>query len=242
MISKGSTEVENIFLGTKEIQAVYKGDKEVWINKQKIFNLGTGKTFNIVSFCTSKGINYAALTADDFFFTPYSNSVTIASGSVSSTGCTSGVNCWCGSPVNATGYAAPGSGGTGTYKTQKSYNASTGDLTLYFGVNANVYIIPNSANVIEKGLAVTVESGGNVTSDEKGYSFAAAVNFLYRTLPSKYDSLDSCCSSGCPYGFSWQKSYDASTGTYTGGFSGTRTGWTSASAFYFSPKKFKFVS
>lgn len=242
MISKGSTEVENIFLGTKEIQAVYKGDKEVWINKQKIFNLGTGKTFNIVSFCTSKGINYSALTVDDFFFTPYSNSVTIASGSASSQGCTSGVNCWCGSPVAATGYAAPGSGNTGTYKTQKSYNASTGDLTLYFGVNANVYIIPNSASIIEKGLAATVESGGTVTSDTKGYSSAAVVNFLYRTLPSKYDSISQCCSSDCPYYFTWEKSYDASTGTYKGGFSGYRTGWTSASAFYFSPKKFKFIS
>ena len=240
MIYNGTTEIVNIFMNGKEIQAVYKGAKEVWTNKKKIYYLGSGKTFNVVSFCNSNGIDYKSLTIDDFFFTPYSNSITIASGSCSSEGCTYGVNCWCGSG-NATGSAAPGSGSTGTYNTQRSYNASTGALTLYFGVNANVYIVPDSATYITKGLITTVTSGGNVSSDTKGYSSATSANFLYRTLPSKYDGLDYCCSSGCPYGFSWQKSYNVSNATYSGGFSGTRTGWTSASAFYFSPTKFKFI-
>ena len=240
MIYKGTQETSNILKGTTEIQVVYKGTTEVWSNKQKIYYLGSGKTFNVVSFCNSKGINYKSLTIDDFFFTPYSDSVTIASGSASAEGCTYGVNCWCGSST-AQGSSAPGSGSTGTYSTQRSYNASTGALTLYYGVNANVYILPNSATHMNKGLIPSVANGGNISSDTKGYASAKTKNFLYRSLPNKSDGLDYCCSGGCPYGFSWGKSYNASSGVYNGYFSGMRTGNTGATSYYFSPKKFVFV-
>ena len=241
MIYKGSQETSNILKGTTEIQVVYKGTTEVWSNKQKIYYLGSGKTFNVVSFCNSKGIDYKSLTIDDFFFTPYSDSVTIASGSASWRSCTYGVDCWCGSSTAQGSYGA-GSGSTGVYSTKRTYNAETGALTLYYGVNANVYILPNSEVHINKGLIESITNGGDVSSDAKGYGSASVKNFLYRSLPNDSASIESCCSDGCPYWFAWNKSYDNESGIYKGYFDGHHTTKVSASAFYFSPKKFTFIS
>lgn len=234
----GTTEITQPIVGSNSLEYVYSGTDEVWSGKTPIYYIGTGKTFNVATFCTNNGIDYKSLTIDDFFFTPYTDSVYITGGTASYTSCTSGVNCWCGSST-AQGYGAEGHGSC-SVGTSRSYTASSGALTLYYGVNSNVYLCPNSSSLISGGTITTVSNGGVVTSDTKGYSSATTTNFLYRTITSKTDSVG-CCSSSCPYYISWAKSYTASSGKYTGGPVGFRTGTTGVSAYYFSPTKFKFV-
>lgn len=235
----GTTEITQPIVGSNSLEYVYSGTYEVWSGKTPIYYIGTGKTFNVATFCTNNGINYKSLTIDDFFFTPYSDSVALASGAASQQSCTSGVNCWCGSST-AQGYAAAGSGSC-SVGTSRSYTASSGALTLYYGVNSKVYLCPNSTSLISDGTITTISNGGTVTSDTKGYGSATTTNFLYRTITSKTDYVDSCCSSSCPYYINWAKSYAASSGKYAGGAVGYRTGTTGVSAYYFSPTKFKFV-
>lgn len=68
MIYDGNKEISAIYDGGKEVVSVFDGSKEVWSNN-KIIDLGEGTTFNVANFYQK----YRELTIDNFFFTSVSS-------------------------------------------------------------------------------------------------------------------------------------------------------------------------
>lgn len=195
----------NIFFGTKEIEAVYFRDKEIesvstidWdIISGKAISLGTGKTFTVNA---SIYEDYKNLNIDDFFITP-----------------TEGI-------LYSTSYMCPGWDGDSCNDScmdfsdsiyfSKSWNPDTGVFTCSFANrDVTAWIIPNSQKLINNGRIKEIGTGEsfNVKNSIDDYANCTKNNFLCRTL-NYYESKYVCCSPGCPNGFSFEKSYDASTG------------------------------
>lgn len=108
MIYLDNKELDNLHVGSQEIQKAYVGDKLVWENN-RIIVLGQGDEFDVASVYP----NYADLTVDNFFF--LTQDPTTITGSASAY-------------VDETGHLAYLTIWTGI---EKTYDASIGKLTLY---------------------------------------------------------------------------------------------------------------
>lgn len=96
---------------------------------KQIYDLGTNTTFNVKTICEQNGIDYTNLTANDFYIgETFNGSVSLGNASV-------------------TIYATTGSG-KGSANLIKTYNKSTGVLSLYVNLKASYLNVDEKTNNI----------------------------------------------------------------------------------------------
>ena len=202
-VYKGNKEIDEVYLGSDEIAQIYLGAQEIW-SKSKVIYLGEGTSFNVSSIYSK----YADLTADNFMISG-DVSTPSTSGSVS----TSGESMSMSSRLN------------------KSYNASTGVFSAshsltgqnitdkYVGVKA--WLVPNLANMVEKGKARRLGSGRSFNIKSlypDDYQNFTIKNFLIQSISTaesgaRYWEGSWTCAGYGQFPFS----YDSATGILSAG-------------------------
>lgn len=213
---KSANEIAEVHIGSKEIQGIYLGSKEIWTNTKVIY-LGEGTTFDVTKFYSK----YSQLTVDDFFFTMAAEDTNIDQGIGSGTS-TNPTNVRVSSSMN------------------KTYNASTGQLTCKYGssLNSRVWLIPNSSELITKGKIISLSSAKTWNMKNYAeYDKAKKDNFLFRTLPNT-SSTYQCYGAGCPNWCRFAKKYTDGTLSSRVYHRGNNDGW-NVNPFYILPSIMK---
>lgn len=224
MIIHNEDELTAKIIETKNIQRIVHNEKEIWGGTNKTIYLGYAQQFDIKNFYE----DWQNLTINDFFLTPSEGDLHTAQ-----------VFCpWDGS--KCTGCKE----NTCSVNFSKSYDASNGIFKCYFGHgggNVKAWLIPNSAELIEKGKIVSLGSGQSFNvSQYADFDKATKDNFLVRTLNNCSSSF-SCCSYQCGNHVGFSKSYNHETGILEMHSYVRRTlsGSLNTSPFYISPKIMK---
>lgn len=216
MIYKGTIELENLFKGANEMEAVYLGDKEIWSNN-KIIYLGEATSFNIRTLLPK--IDPSILTNDNFF-------ILSARASLSITDIFNNQVCQC--RDYCVFYAGCG--------VAKNYNNGTLNLYSWTSNSGNKGCYSGGGSYAIKGVFVLkpeklIRLGTGTSFNIRellpnvDYTQLTADNFILRASGTASESTQRVkehvkASVSLGASMSFTKSYNASTGVLNIGFSG----------------------